>query len=131
MEKHPIIFFDGYCGLCNGFVDFVMARDHKKTFRFATLQGVTASRLLSKGDVENLDSVVVYIHDSKYRKSRAVLEVFKDLGGGWRLLSYFGFLPTGLLDCCYDFVAKNRYAWFGKRDVCRLPTREERALFLD
>lgn len=131
MEKHPIIFFDGYCGLCNGFVDFVMARDHKKTFRFATLQGATAARLLTKDDVENLDSVVVYINESRFRKSRAVLEVFKDLGGGWFLLASFGFLPTSLLDFFYDVVAKNRYAWFGKRDVCRLPTREERALFLD
>jgi predicted DCC family thiol-disulfide oxidoreductase YuxK len=131
MEKNPIIFFDGYCGLCNGFVDFVMARDHKKTFRFATLQGVTAARLLTKDEVENLDSVVVFIHDSKYRKSRAVLEVFKTLGGGWKLLSFFGFLPTVLLDFFYDVVAKNRYAWFGKREVCRLPSREERALFLD
>lgn len=131
MEKHPIVFFDGYCGLCNGFVDFVMARDHKKIFRFATLQGATAARLLTKDEVEKFDSVVVFIHDSKYRKSQAVLEVFKTLGGGWKLLSYFGFLPPALLDFFYDIIAKNRYAWFGKRDVCRLPTREERALFLD
>ncbi len=131
MEKQPIIFFDGYCGLCNGFVDFVMARDHKKVFRFATLQGATAARLLTKSEVENLDSVVVFIHESKYRKSQAVLEVFKKLGGGWKLLSYFGFLPTALLDFFYDIVANNRYAWFGKREMCRLPTREERALFLD
>ncbi|MBY0384944.1 DUF393 domain-containing protein, partial [bacterium] len=87
-------FFDGYCGLCNGFVDFVMARDHKKTFRFATLQGATAARLLSKDDVENLNSVVVYIHQQTFKKSRAVLQVFADLGGAWKILSYFGFLPT-------------------------------------
>lgn len=131
MEKHPIVFFDGYCGLCNGFVDFVMARDHKKTFRFATLQGATAARLLSPEDVKNLDSVVVYVAPHKYRKSRAVLQVFSDLGGGWQWLTLFGFLPTPFLDFMYDIVARNRYSWFGKRDSCRLPTKEERALFLD
>lgn len=131
MEKKPIIFFDGYCGLCNGFVDFVIARDHKKTFRYATLQGATAARLLSKEDVENLNSVVVFVHQQTFRKSRAVLQVFSDLGGRWKTLSFFGFLPTPLLDFFYDIVAKNRYRWFGKREVCRLPSKEERALFLD
>ncbi len=131
MEKHPIIFFDGYCGLCNGFVDFVMARDSKKTFRFATLQGLTAARLLSPEDTQNLDSVVVYVQTQKYKKSRAVFQVFSDLGGAWQWLTLFGFLPTALLDCVYDMVARNRYAWFGKKDSCRIPTKEERELFLD
>jgi predicted DCC family thiol-disulfide oxidoreductase YuxK len=131
MEKHPIIFFDGYCGLCNGFVDFVLPRDKNKHFRFATLQGTTAARLLSKEDVESLDSVVVYMDRQKFRKSRAVLRVFSQMGGAWSLLSFFGILPTFFLDFFYDIVANNRYAWFGKRDVCRLPTPEERALFLD
>jgi predicted DCC family thiol-disulfide oxidoreductase YuxK len=131
MEKHPIIFFDGYCGLCNGFVDFVLLRDKKKQFRFATLQGATAARFLSKEDIENLDSVVVYIDSQKYRKARAVLRVFSRMGGAWPLLGVFGVLPTFVLDFFYDIVAQNRYAWFGKRDVCRLPSPQERALFLD
>lgn len=131
MEKNPIIFFDGYCGLCNGFVDFVMPRDKKRIFRYSPLQGSTASRLLSKEDVMDLDSVVVYVGDSTLRKSRAVLRILMDLGGGWSLLALFGILPTSLLDFCYDIVAKNRYSWFGKRESCRLPSKEERALFLD
>jgi predicted DCC family thiol-disulfide oxidoreductase YuxK len=131
MEKHPILFFDGYCGLCNGFVDFVMARDRKKTFRYATLQGSTAARLLSPQDTQNMDSVVVYVQTQKYKKSRAVFQVFTDLGGAWQWLTVFGFLPTAFLDFIYDVVARNRYSWFGKRDSCRLPTKEERALFLD
>jgi predicted DCC family thiol-disulfide oxidoreductase YuxK len=131
MEKHPIIFFDGYCGLCNGFVDFVMERDKKKIFRFATLQGKTAARLLPKEDYENIDSVVLVMDDFTYKKSKAVLKVFSVLGGGWQALSVFDVLPLFLKNFGYDLVAKYRYALFGKREVCRMPTREERALFLD
>lgn len=131
MEKHPIIFFDGYCGLCNGFVDFVIARDTNKVFRYATLQGKTAARLLSKEDYENLDSVVLFVNDSTYRKSKAVFKVFSLLGGGWKAMTVLDVLPLGLKNFGYDLVAKYRYALFGKREVCRMPSREERALFLD
>jgi predicted DCC family thiol-disulfide oxidoreductase YuxK len=131
MEKHPIIFFDGYCGLCNGFVDFVMAQDKQKVFRYATLQGKTAARLLPKEDVENIDSVVLFLDKTTYKKSKAVFKVFSILGGGWRAFSVLDILPLGLKNFGYDLVAKNRYALFGKRDVCRMPTPEERKLFLD
>ncbi len=131
MEKHPIIFFDGYCGLCNGFIDFVMERDKKKVFRYATLQGKTAARLLQKEDIENLDSVILFIDEKTYKKSKAVFRVFTELGGGWKTLSVFDFLPLGLKNFGYDLVAKYRYSLFGKREVCRLPTREERTYFLD
>ncbi len=131
MEKHPIIFFDGYCGLCNGFVDFVIARDTNKVFRYATLQGKTAARLLAKEDYENLDSVVLFVNESSYRISKAVFKVFSLLGGGWKAMTVLDVLPLGLKNFGYDLVAKYRYALFGKRDVCRMPSREERALFLD
>ncbi len=131
MEKHPIIFFDGYCGLCNGFIDFVMERDKKKVFRYATLQGKTAARLLQKEDIENLDSVVLFIDEKTYKKSKAVFRVFTELGGGWKTLLVFDFLPLGLKNFGYDLVAKYRYSLFGKREVCRLPSREERTYFLD
>ncbi len=131
MSKHPIVFFDGYCGLCNGFVDFVIARDQQKKFRYATLQGKTAQQLLTPEETVHLDSVVVFIQQKKFKKSQAVLEVFRELGGGWQLLSVFRFLPHPLLDFFYDIVAKSRYRWFGKSDVCRLPTPEERTFFLD
>lgn len=131
MSKEPIVFFDGYCGLCNGFVDFVMARDRQKKFRYATLQGKTAQSLLTAEETKNLDSVVVFIHQKKFKKSQAVLEVFRELGGGWQVLAWFRFLPRSVLDFFYDRVAKTRYRWFGKRDVCRLPTPEERLFFLE
>lgn len=131
MEKHPIIFFDGYCGLCNGFIDFVMERDKKKIFRYATLQGKTAARLLQKTDIENLDSVVLFMDDKTYKKSKAVFKVFTVLGGGWKTLSFFDFLPLGLKNFGYDLVAKYRYTVFGKREMCRLPTPEERSYFLE
>ncbi len=131
MEKHPIVFFDGYCGLCNGFVDFLMARDKQKMFRYATLQGQTATRLLAKEDIANLDSVVLLIDGKTYKKSQAVFKVFSILGGGWKTFSLFDVLPLSIKNVGYDLVAKYRYAIFGKREMCRLPTPEERSFFLN
>jgi predicted DCC family thiol-disulfide oxidoreductase YuxK len=125
-----VIFFDGYCGLCNGFVDFIMKIDKKRVFRFSPLQSEYARQHLPAEFVTDLKSVIVQVEGRNLRKTEAVLAVFKLIGPPWSLLVIGRILPPRLLNVFYDMVAENRYQLFGKRDSCRLPTPEERALFI-
>lgn len=125
-----VIYFDGVCGLCNGFVDFIMKIDHNGVFRFSPLQSEYARASLPPEYVQDLDSVVVDIDGRKLRKSKAVFAVLKKLGGVWGILGMAGVLPEPLLNKGYDLVAENRYKLFGKKETCRLPTPEERARFI-
>lgn len=125
-----VIFFDGYCGLCNGFVDFVMKIDKAGVFKFSPLQSEFAKANLKPDDIAQLKSVVVLIDGNTFRKAPAVMKVFSELQGGWKALSTLGILPSGILNLGYDLVAENRYRLFGKRETCRLPTPEERTRFI-
>lgn len=142
--RNPIIFFDGVCGLCNGFVDFTLARDRRGVFRFAALQGETfAARIREtvsgdeiavgnedSGDEERFASIVLSDGIGTHLKSEAVLRVLEILGGKWALARPLRLVPRVFRDWVYDFVAKNRYRWFGKLETCRLPSPEERDRFL-
>lgn len=130
-ETKPIVFFDGYCGLCNGFVDFVLARDRARRFRFAPLQGGTARARF--GDPGEVDPTTIILDEDGvvHERSTAALRIVSGLGGAWRLVAVLGLVPRPIRDAVYDWVARHRYGWFGKRDACRLPTAEERAVFLD
>lgn len=130
MNKEPVIFFDGVCGLCNGFVDFVIQADKKQFFKFSPLQSEFAKENLTESDIKELKSVVLKMNGKTYRKSEAVFEVFKILGGGWRVLSWFKILPQPIRNQGYDLVAKHRYRIFGKKELCRFPTPEERQRFI-
>ncbi len=130
--SEPIIFFDGVCGLCNHFVNFVMARDHAGIFRFAPLQGTTAARLLNLPAEQALDSVVLWDRGDEYDRSAAVVRILSKLGGIWKLLAgLFWIIPLPLRNIAYSCVAKIRYRLFGKKETCRLPTAQERERFLD
>lgn len=132
MGPHPIIFFDGVCGLCNGFVDFVMRFDREHIFRFATLQGSTAEKLLPAELRDNIQSVVLFDNGKLLLKSKAATEVLKRLPGPIGVMGAIGArVPEGLGNRVYDLVAENRYKIFGRRDICRVPSAEERPLFLD
>jgi predicted DCC family thiol-disulfide oxidoreductase YuxK len=126
-----IIFFDGVCGLCNGFVDFVMAVDKNKQFFFSPLQSDFAKSHLPEKATKNLNSVVLLINGKQYSKSDAVLKILNEIGGLWKLSSIGKILPMKVRDFAYDLVAKNRYQIFGKKDSCRLPTAEERTRFIN
>lgn len=125
-----IIFFDGICGLCNGFVDFILRIDKKKKFLFSPLQSEYALSTLPKNYTEDLTSIVVLINGETYSKSAAVLKVMQEIGGSWKLLGIAKIFPQSLSDSCYNLVAKNRYKLFGKKDTCRLPSQEERERFI-
>lgn len=127
----PVVFFDGLCGLCNRFVDFVLRHDSRGVFRFAPLQGETARALLAEADIRDLKTVVLSDGGHTYRKSTAVLRVLAGLGGFWRLVAALLWLvPWPLRDLGYVCVARTRYAIFGKKDSCRMPTPAERGRIL-
>jgi predicted DCC family thiol-disulfide oxidoreductase YuxK len=128
---HPVIFYDGVCGLCNRWVDFVLTRDRRQRFQFAPLQGETArTRLKITGD-QPLNSVVLVDHAGEYRKSDAIWRMLMQLGGVWRIAgTALRLVPRPLRNCGYDCIARHRYRLFGKKESCRLPTRGERERFL-
>ena len=130
---NPVIFFDGVCNLCNSSVQFVIKRDPKANFRFASLQSDLAKQLLPKGlsEDDNLQSIVMLSGDTIYTRSTAALRVAKKLGGLWPVLYSFMLIPKFLRDAVYDFIARNRYKWFGKKDECMIPTPEMKERFLD
>lgn len=128
-----IIFFDGVCGLCNHFVDFVIQEDKAKTIKYAPLQGPTASDKLGASEKESLETVRVFDPMSQkiYDRSGAIVRTLCSLGGFWRVFGTLLILtPRTIRDSGYDLVAKHRYRLFGKKDACRLPTPAERDLFL-
>ena len=126
-----ILFFDGVCGLCSRSIDFVMKRDLKEEFQFAPLQGDTARSLLSPADVNDLDTMVLWVGGRTYRKSAAVTRILWRLGAGWQAVGVLLWIvPLPLRNLGYTIVAKNRYRFFGKKESCRLPTPQERTRFL-
>lgn len=125
-----VIFFDGVCGLCNGFIDFIMKVDKEKKFHFSPLQSEYAQKNLPPEFTQDLKSVVYKESGHCYSKSEAVLKVLTELGGIWKLASLGKLLPSPVLNWGYDLVAENRYKIFGKKETCRLPTPEERSRFV-
>ena len=134
MEKQAsIILFDGVCNLCNGSVNFIIDRDKKNKFRFASLQSAQGRELLgSFGFPTDRYESIILIQDGVLRKkSTAILHICKQLSGLWPLFFGFILLPAFIRDFLYDIVAKNRYRWFGKLESCRVPTPELRKRFLE
>lgn len=126
-----VLYFDGYCNLCNGAVDFLIRRDRKGRLKFASLQGETAARRLPADLVQNLGTMVLQEQNGTlYTESGAALRAAASLGGVYALARLLFLIPAFLRNPVYRLIARNRYRWFGKRDTCRLPTAEERARFL-
>ncbi|HEY4259039.1 MAG TPA: DCC1-like thiol-disulfide oxidoreductase family protein [Schlesneria sp.] len=126
-----ILFFDGVCGLCSNAVDFVMVRDYQQAIKFAPLQGDTARSLLTAADVENLNTMILWVKGRSYRKSAAAVRVLWRLSLGWKIIgTLLWLIPLPLRNLGYTLVARNRYRFFGKKESCRLPTPAERLRFL-
>jgi len=130
-QNDVILFFDGVCGLCNGLVDWLLPRDRHRHLKFATLQGTTAKQLLSPAQTQDLDTVVVWYKGQVLERSDAILACLSELGGSWRWVTVLKIVPRFIRDAIYNFVARNRYRWFGKFSTCRLPLPGERLRFLD
>jgi predicted DCC family thiol-disulfide oxidoreductase YuxK len=132
-DDHPIILFDGVCNLCNSIVQFVIKKDKKKQFLFASLQGKTGQEVLKKFNlpVNDFNSFIILEADKIYTRSTGALRMLKKLGGGWKLFYGFIILPRFIRDAVYNWIARNRYKWYGKRDECMIPTPELKERFFD
>ena len=132
LDRHPLVLFDGVCGMCNRTVDFVLARDRAARFRFAALQSAAGQAALARHRLppDYSDSMVLIAGGRCHRHSTAALEIVRRLGLPWSILWALAVVPPPLRDVVYDFVAARRYRWFGKLDTCRLPTAAERERFL-
>jgi len=131
-EDKTIIFFDGVCNFCNGSINFIIKRDKKNKFLFAPLQSETGKEFLTAHQlsVSDFDSVIVFTEGKIFKRSDAALEVSSQLSFPWPILSIFKIFPAFIRDFFYDFIARNRYRFFGRKDVCMIPTAEVRAKFL-
>ena len=127
-----ILLFDGVCNLCNSSVTYVIKRDKKDLFRFAALQETAGQQLIEKYQIDTLktDSIILIENGKAYTKSTAALRVARHLGGVYPLLYGFMIVPNFIRNWVYDFVARNRYKWYGKKDSCMIPTPELKSKFL-
>ena len=133
VSTRPLILFDGVCNLCHGSVRWVLARDKRARFEFASLQSQVAAKALEGAWPEETppDSIVLIVGDQILIRSDAAIEVGVQLGFPWCLGVTFKILPRRLRDAIYKWVARNRYRWFGQRDSCSLPSPGEAERFLD
>lgn len=111
-----VLFFDGECILCNGAVRWILERNTSGDIRFASLQGNYAKKMLGYG-VE--DSMVFMEGDRVFTRSAAVFEILRYLPA-WRWMRVLRFIPRRITDGIYKWVARNRFRWFGKQEVCRV-----------
>ena len=128
-----IILFDGVCNLCESSVLFVIKYDKKEEFRFVALQSDLGKKILQHigMDSKHIDSIVLYEPGiAYYYKSQAALEIAKRLGGFFHFGTLFRIIPNGIRNWVYDYVAKNRYVWYGKKELCMIPTPEIQSKFL-
>jgi predicted DCC family thiol-disulfide oxidoreductase YuxK len=137
MENLPknkkIILFDGVCNLCDSAVQFVIKHDTKDVFRFVALQSELGQEIIKHIGINpiNIDSIILYEPGiAYYYKSQAALEISKSLGGFFHLGTIFRLIPLGISNQLYDYIAKNRYKWYGKKENCMIPTAELKAKFL-
>lgn len=131
LNRHPIIFFDGVCGICNKFVDIILKADKNEIFFFAPIQGETAKRILQPLSSKASDWSMIYVDENGiYQQSDASLQICRRMGGSWKILGYLLLIPRVIRNPVYRLIAKNRYKLFGKRDSCRLPSEKEKERFL-
>lgn len=146
-----IILFDGVCNLCNASVNFIIDRDNKKLFQFASLQSEFAQNLISNSQKEvlfftskglmplnesirkelnSLNSILYFENNIIYHKSDAALRIAEHLDGLYKIISIGKILPTSVRDFIYEYIARNRYRWFGKTESCKMPSPELKERFL-
>jgi predicted DCC family thiol-disulfide oxidoreductase YuxK len=132
-KNKKIILFDGVCNLCDFAVQFVIEHDTKDMFRFVALQSELGQEILKHIGINpiNIDSVILYEPGiAYYYKSSAAIEIAKSLGGFWHFGTVFKIIPAGIRNQLYDYIAKNRYKWYGKKETCWIPTEELKSKFL-
>ncbi len=133
-KDKKIILFDGLCNLCESSVQFVIKHDGRDQFRFVSIQSDLGQKIIEHIGInlKNIDSVILYQPGvAYYYKSNAALEIAKSLGGFFHLGTIFRIIPNGLRNVLYDYVASNRYQWYGKKEQCMIPTEKLQSKFLE
>lgn len=132
MEEHPIVFFDGVCNLCNAAVRFIIRRDAKEYFLFASLQGEYAKKALGEKPTvtHHLESLKLLENGIVYARSSAALRIARRLSGAWPLLFALYIIPAFIRDFFYNIIAANRYRIWGRTNECQIPDEEATSRFL-
>jgi predicted DCC family thiol-disulfide oxidoreductase YuxK len=129
--RHPVVFFDGHCGVCNRWVDFMIKRDRARVFRFSPIQGETAKAYFADTTQDELLRTLWLLDETGlHNRSTAVFRAFKRLPWPWRAASLLLVVPRSIRDWGYDWFARNRFRFAGRSETCRIPTADERARFL-
>lgn len=131
-HAHPVVLFDGVCNLCNSVVQLVIKYDQKKRFRFASLQSPFGQQVLQQFNLPatEFNSFLLLENGRLYTKSTAALRMAKKMGGWWALLYGFMIVPPFIRNGVYNWVARNRYKWYGKQETCWLPTPDLKMRFI-
>jgi predicted DCC family thiol-disulfide oxidoreductase YuxK len=129
---HPVILFDGVCNLCTSSVQFIIRRDKKSLFQFASLQSAYGGQQLRDLNLPSREfNSLILVSDKVYQKSSAALEITRHLSGAWPVLYIFKLVPRFFRDWIYDGVSKNRYRLFGKKEECMIPAPELKSRFIE
>ncbi|WP_395053844.1 thiol-disulfide oxidoreductase DCC family protein [Flavobacterium sp.] len=132
-KDKKIILFDGVCNLCDKSVQFIIKNDKKDIFRFVAIQSNLGQEIINhiKIDATKIDSIILYEPSTAYYyKAEAALRIAKELGGIISIVSVFLILPKSFLNLFYDYIAQNRYKWYGKKESCLIPTPDLKSKFL-
>ena len=132
MNDNPVILFDGVCNFCNSAVNFTLKRNTKANIRFAPMQSEAGQKLLQQYTlpVDDMQSFIFIENGIVYKQSTAGLKVCRHLRGFWPMCYVFMIVPKFIRDGIYNWIAKNRYKWFGVKQACMIPTPEVRSRFL-
>lgn len=130
---HSIVLVDGVCHFCQGLTKIIIARDPKGTFHFASIQSEIGQELLKRGGIrtDTMDTFVLIENGKYYTRSTGALRIARKLRFPWPIMFALILVPKPLRDAVYNYVAQNRYRWFGKSDQCMLPSPEIRGRFID
>lgn len=133
MDNSPIILFDGVCNFCNSAVNFIIRRNKNANIFFAAMQSQAGQKILQQYSlpVNDMQSFVLIENGKAYKQSTAALRICRHLKGLWPLCYGFIIVPAFIRNAVYNWIAKNRYKWFGKRQQCMIPTPEVKARFLN
>ncbi|MDM1370195.1 thiol-disulfide oxidoreductase DCC family protein [Myroides marinus] len=132
-RNKKIVLFDGVCNLCDNAVNKVIKADNTDQFRFVSLDSDKGKEILNYIGIDRakIDSIVLYEPGiAYYIKSKAAFQIASKLGGFYSLVNIFSVLPTGITDKMYDYIAKNRYKWYGKKESCMIPSEDIKQKFL-
>jgi len=133
MKSHlNIVFFDGVCTLCNSTVSTLVKMDTKKKLKYSPIQGEKAKLVLSKNQIEKLDTIFFWSDGILYEKSEAITKILLIIGGKYKFVSHLiAIFPFFITNIVYSFISRNRYFFFGKKNQCRIPSQQERDLFIN